>query len=83
MRKELASFGPEFFEEIEDLKYNYRESEIRNAQLEERLRELCQQFGVSMWCSQVETSVHASPSDCHLRQFSAGIECIAICMIGC
>jgi len=44
----LANFGPEFFEEIEDLKYNYQESEIRNAQLEEKLNELCKQFGVSL-----------------------------------
>ncbi|KAF6025546.1 hypothetical protein EB796_016137 [Bugula neritina] len=48
LKRELANFGPEFFEEIEDLKYNYQESEIRNAQLEEKLNELCKQFGVSL-----------------------------------
>lgn len=49
LKRELANFGPEFFEEIEDLKYNYKEANIRNAQLEERLKEVCDQFGVSLW----------------------------------
>lgn len=48
LKRELANFGPEFFEEIEDLKYNYKEANIRNAQLEEKLKEVCEQFGVNL-----------------------------------
>uniref|UniRef100_A0A0B7A909 Uncharacterized protein n=1 Tax=Arion vulgaris TaxID=1028688 RepID=A0A0B7A909_9EUPU len=48
MRKELASFGPEFFEEIEDLKYNYKQSIHRNVLLEDKLRQIGSQFGLSI-----------------------------------
>ena len=48
MKKELENFGPEFFEEIEDLKFNYREAVQRNVQYEEQLSQLSQQFGISL-----------------------------------
>ncbi|XP_072045515.1 centrosomal protein of 290 kDa-like [Amphiura filiformis] len=48
LRKELEQFDPAFFEEIEDLKFNYREAVQRNVQYEEQLRQLSQQFGVSV-----------------------------------
>ncbi|KAK7503000.1 hypothetical protein BaRGS_00005626, partial [Batillaria attramentaria] len=48
LKKELENFGPDFFEEIEDLKYNYRQSVQRCTLLEERLRQLARQFGVSV-----------------------------------
>ncbi|XP_070533170.1 centrosomal protein of 290 kDa-like [Ptychodera flava] len=47
-RKELEQFGPEFFEEIEDLKYNYREAVQRNVQYEDQLTQLSKQFGVQV-----------------------------------
>ena len=48
LQKELESFGPDFFEEIEDLKYNYKQSVQRSMLLEEKLRLLAQQFDVSV-----------------------------------
>ncbi|BFZ24638.1 hypothetical protein BsWGS_27677 [Bradybaena similaris] len=48
MKKELGSFGPEFFEEIEDLKYNYKQSIQRNVLLEDKLKQIENQFGVSL-----------------------------------
>ena len=48
LKKELDSFGPDFFEEIEDLKYNYKQSMQRCTLLEDKLRQLAQQFGVSV-----------------------------------
>lgn len=38
LRKELASFDPSFFEELEDLKYNYNLEVKKNRLLEEQLR---------------------------------------------
>ena len=37
LRKELDAFDPSFFEEIEDLKFNYQEALRRNVELEEQL----------------------------------------------
>ncbi|KAL8608881.1 hypothetical protein ACOMHN_056045 [Nucella lapillus] len=48
LKKELESFGPDFFEEIEDLKYNYKQTVERCALLEDKLRTLARQFGVSV-----------------------------------
>ncbi len=48
LKKELDNFGPDFFEEIEDLKYNYREAVHKNVQYEEQLLQLEKQFGVSV-----------------------------------
>ena len=48
LKKELSNFGPEFFEEIEDLKFNYRESLRKNVEYEERLMQLSKQFGVDV-----------------------------------
>lgn len=38
LTKELASFDPSFFEELEDLKYNYNREVKKNRLLEEQLR---------------------------------------------
>ncbi|CAL1542937.1 unnamed protein product [Lymnaea stagnalis] len=48
LKKELGNFGPDFFEEIEDLKYNYKQSVQRNVLLEEKLKQVSLQFGVSL-----------------------------------
>ena len=48
MKAELAHFDAGFFDEIEDLKYNYSESMRKNVQYEEQLRALSQQFGVQV-----------------------------------
>ena len=48
LKQELSNFGPEFFEEIEDLKYNYREAVQRNVQYEDQLGKLSKQFGVAV-----------------------------------
>nr|XP_046251134.1 centrosomal protein of 290 kDa isoform X2 [Scatophagus argus] len=46
LKKELASFDPTFFDEIEDLKYNYKLEVKKNILLEEQLKKVCDQFGV-------------------------------------
>ena len=48
LKKELNNFGPEFFDEIEDLKYNYKESVQRNVLLEDKLKKVQRQFGISI-----------------------------------
>ncbi|XP_056430371.1 centrosomal protein of 290 kDa isoform X2 [Hyla sarda] len=48
LKKELENFDPTFFEEIEDLKYNYNEEVKKNILLEEKLKALSQQFGVQI-----------------------------------
>lgn len=45
LRKELASFDPSFFEELEDLKYNYNLEVKKNCLLEEQLRGLADKSG--------------------------------------
>lgn len=45
LKKELESFDPTFFEEIEDLKYNYNLEVKKNILLEEQLKKVCDQFG--------------------------------------
>ncbi|XP_054053118.1 centrosomal protein of 290 kDa-like isoform X4 [Rissa tridactyla] len=48
LRKELDNFDPSIFEEMEDLKYNYNEEVKKNIILEERLRQLSQEFGIQV-----------------------------------
>ncbi|XP_054436151.1 centrosomal protein of 290 kDa [Pteronotus mesoamericanus] len=48
LKKELENFDPSFFEEIEDLKYNYKEEVKKNILLEEKLKKLSEQFGVQL-----------------------------------
>lgn len=44
----MGNFDPSFFEEIEDLKYNYKEEVKKNIILEEKLKKLSEQFGVDL-----------------------------------
>ncbi|XP_023841797.1 centrosomal protein of 290 kDa [Salvelinus sp. IW2-2015] len=46
MKMELENFDPTFFEEIEDLKFNYNLEVKKNIVLEEQLKKVCEQFGV-------------------------------------
>uniref|UniRef100_A0A8C3CFD4 Centrosomal protein 290 n=1 Tax=Cairina moschata TaxID=8855 RepID=A0A8C3CFD4_CAIMO len=46
LRRELENFNSSFFEEIEDLKYNYNEEVKKNIILEERLKQLSEEFGI-------------------------------------
>ncbi|KAM7415149.1 hypothetical protein PAMA_019800 [Pampus argenteus] len=46
LKKELENFDPTFFEEIEDLKYNYSLEVKKNILLEEQLKKVCDEFGV-------------------------------------
>ncbi|XP_038142844.1 centrosomal protein of 290 kDa isoform X2 [Cyprinodon tularosa] len=46
LRKELKNFDPNFFEELEDLKYNYNLELKKNVLLEEQLKKVCDRFGV-------------------------------------
>ncbi|NXK71568.1 CE290 protein, partial [Amazona guildingii] len=46
LRRELENYGPSFFEEIEDLKYNYNEEVKKNIILEEKLKQLSEEFGI-------------------------------------
>ncbi|XP_073069445.1 centrosomal protein of 290 kDa isoform X2 [Manis javanica] len=48
LKKELENFDPSFFEEIEDLKYNYKEEVKKNILLEEKLKKLSEHFGVEL-----------------------------------
>ncbi|XP_071113169.1 centrosomal protein of 290 kDa-like [Haliotis cracherodii] len=48
LKKELESFGPEFFEEVEDLKYNYKQAVQKNVLYEEKLQQISTQFGISV-----------------------------------
>lgn len=47
LKKDLESFDPQFFEEIEDLKYKYQESLMKNAQYEEHIQLLTSQYGLT------------------------------------
>lgn len=40
LKKELTNFGPDFFEEIEDLKYNYKQALEKNILYEEKLQQM-------------------------------------------
>ncbi|XP_046890019.1 centrosomal protein of 290 kDa isoform X2 [Hypomesus transpacificus] len=46
LKTELENFDPTFFEEIEDLKFNYNLEVKKNIVLEEQLKKVCEQFGV-------------------------------------
>ncbi|NWU43118.1 CE290 protein, partial [Hylia prasina] len=46
LRRELETYSPSFFEELEDLKYNYKEEVKKNIILEERLKQLYEEFGI-------------------------------------
>ncbi|XP_062348044.1 centrosomal protein of 290 kDa isoform X5 [Cinclus cinclus] len=46
LRRELETYNPSFFEELEDLKYNYKEEVKKNIILEERLKQLYAEFGI-------------------------------------
>lgn len=48
LKKELENFDPSFFEEIEELKYSYKEEVKKNILLEEMLNKLCEQFGFEL-----------------------------------
>ncbi|XP_009867548.1 PREDICTED: centrosomal protein of 290 kDa, partial [Apaloderma vittatum] len=48
LRRELENLGPSFFEEIEDLKYNYNEEVKKNIILEERLMKLSEEHGIQL-----------------------------------
>lgn len=48
LKKELSNFGPEFFEEIEDLKFRCHDAITKNKQYEEQLAKLSKQFGISV-----------------------------------
>ncbi|XP_047595404.1 centrosomal protein of 290 kDa isoform X2 [Lutra lutra] len=48
LKKELENFDPSFFDEIEDLKYNYKEEVKKNILLEEKLKKLSEQCGVEL-----------------------------------
>ncbi|KAM6386819.1 centrosomal protein of 290 kDa [Alca torda] len=48
LRKELDNLDPSIFEEMEDLKYNYNEEVKKNILLEERLKQLSEEFGIQV-----------------------------------
>ncbi|XP_062931234.1 centrosomal protein of 290 kDa isoform X1 [Cynocephalus volans] len=48
LKKELENFDPSFFEEIEDLKYNYKEEVKKNILLEEKFKKFSEQLGVEL-----------------------------------
>uniref|UniRef100_UPI003AAC13AF centrosomal protein of 290 kDa n=1 Tax=Centroberyx gerrardi TaxID=166262 RepID=UPI003AAC13AF len=47
LKRELENFDPTFFEEIEDLKFNYNLEVKKNIVLEEQLKKVCDRFGVA------------------------------------
>ncbi|TRY97710.1 hypothetical protein DNTS_024694, partial [Danionella cerebrum] len=48
LTRELENFDPVFFEELEDLKFNYNLEVKKNIVLEEELKKLSDQFGVAL-----------------------------------
>ncbi|XP_047188971.1 centrosomal protein of 290 kDa isoform X2 [Scophthalmus maximus] len=56
LQRELENFDPTFFEEIEDLKYNYNLEVKKNILLEEQLRKVCDRFGVTVELPSVSIS---------------------------
>ncbi|XP_068855985.1 centrosomal protein of 290 kDa [Aphelocoma coerulescens] len=46
LKRELETYNPSFFEELEDLKYNYNEEVKKNIILEERLKQLYEESGI-------------------------------------
>ncbi|XP_071621872.1 centrosomal protein of 290 kDa isoform X4 [Heliangelus exortis] len=48
LRKGLENFDPSIFEEIEDLKYNYNEEVKKNIILEDRLKQLSEEYGIQV-----------------------------------
>ncbi|CAK6954564.1 centrosomal protein of 290 kDa [Scomber scombrus] len=56
LKKELENFDPTFFEEIEDLKYNYKVEVKKSILLEEQLRKVCSRFGVKVEMPNVSIS---------------------------
>ncbi|KAA0724451.1 Centrosomal protein of 290 kDa [Triplophysa tibetana] len=48
LTRELENFDPTFFEELEDLKFNYNLELKKNIVLEEQLRKLSDRFGVAV-----------------------------------
>ena len=54
LKRELSNFDPSFFEEIEDLKYNYKQSVERNVQLEEILAKLVTKYNIPLDLSAIE-----------------------------
>ena len=48
LKEELDSFDPAFFEEVEDLKYNYHETVKKNVQYEQLLQSLSRQHGFQL-----------------------------------
>ncbi|KAF5897955.1 centrosomal protein [Clarias magur] len=48
MTKELSNFDPTFFEELEDLKFNYNVEVKKNIILEEQLKKLSERFSVEV-----------------------------------
>uniref|UniRef100_A0A8C5NV41 Centrosomal protein 290 n=1 Tax=Jaculus jaculus TaxID=51337 RepID=A0A8C5NV41_JACJA len=66
LKKELENFDPSFFEEIEDLKYNYKEEVKKNILLEEKLKNLSEQFGFELTspiAASEQTEDEGSPND--------------------
>ena len=55
LQKELDQFDENFFEEIEDLKYNYSESVKKNVLYEDQLRNYSQQFGFSVTLPSIDS----------------------------
>ncbi|KAG7523063.1 Sec1 family domain-containing 1 [Solea senegalensis] len=56
LTKALENFDPSFFEELEDLKYNYNVEVKKNILLERELRKVCGQFGVEVQMPHVSIS---------------------------
>ena len=46
LSRALENFDPKFFDEIEDLKFNYNLEVKKNILLEEELKKVCTRFGV-------------------------------------
>ena len=48
LKAELSSFSPEFFEEVEDLKFREKQGRERVQLLTQRLQQLSRQYGFSL-----------------------------------
>ena len=56
LSRALENFDPKFFDEIEDLKFNYNLEVKKNILLEEELKKVCTRFGVPAYIPNVSIS---------------------------
>ena len=83
LRQELSNFGPEFFDEIEDLKFNYREAMKKVTRYEGQLKQLSDQFGVSVSLSWINLALAQRPGSAVSNSSAKLTDYVEICYAKC